>query len=80
MEQSDFERHKAEKREQTAQVLGQQTPARVGEGKKQLSTHNTVTVAYLIPYINQQKSIKCDSLELRLKLMLLHGFRRSSAI
>ena len=34
LEQSDYERHKAEVREQTAQVLGQQAPARVGEGKK----------------------------------------------
>ena len=34
VEQSDYERHKAEKREQTSQVLGQQIPARVGKRKK----------------------------------------------
>lgn len=31
-EKSDYERHKAEKRVQAAQVLGQQKPARVGGG------------------------------------------------
>ena len=32
-EQNDYERHKAEKREQTAHALGQQVPERVGEKK-----------------------------------------------
>ena len=31
-EKSEYERHKAEKRVQAAQVLGQQRPARVGKG------------------------------------------------
>ena len=33
VEERGYERHKAEKREQTAQLLGQQPPAAVGEGK-----------------------------------------------
>jgi hypothetical protein len=39
VEKSGYERHKAEKRQQAAQVLGQQKPARVGEGKFSFSSH-----------------------------------------
>ena len=49
VEQSGYEKHKAEMREQTAQVLGQQTPARVGEGKKK---EKIQTNLYVCMHIN----------------------------